>query len=88
MAYITPKESWETGNAPLPHDFNRIEGNTRANHEGIGIEAAARLSADQQEVIDRNNAIIGAVNGEAATRFAADNLEAFFAGKEPGDRLC
>ena len=75
MAYITPKESWVAGDAPLPNDLNRIEGNTRANHEGIGIEAAARLAADQQEVIDRNSAITGAINSEAATRLANDNAE-------------
>lgn len=29
MDWKPPKTDWETGNAPLPGDFNRIEGNTQ-----------------------------------------------------------
>ena len=78
--YIEPKTSWSGNQAPLPSDMNRIEGNTKANHESLIIEATARFESDQAEAIARNNAINteaiarnNAINTESTARQNADN---------------
>lgn len=35
MAYVEPKTNWEAGNIPVASDLNRIEGNTKQNHDDV-----------------------------------------------------
>lgn len=83
MSYVTPKTSWSADQAPLSSDYNRVEGNTLANHDAILAEAsariaavsaeeAARIAADALEVTNRNAAIAANI---AAVQAGAFNLE-------------
>lgn len=67
MAYVTPKTNWAAGDIPVDSDLNRIEGNTKANHDAIEAEALARTSADATLSND--------LDAEEAARIAADTLE-------------
>lgn len=78
--YVEPKISWAGSQAPLPSDMNRIEGNTKANHEAVlneaaarhnddVVEANARQSADAAEANARHNDVVA----EANARQSADN---------------
>jgi len=66
--YVEPKISWTANQAPLPSDMNRVEGNTKANHEAILNEAAARHNDDAVEANARQSADIA----EANARKSAD----------------
>lgn len=68
MAYATPKENWVSGEIPVASDFNRIEGNTKENHDAIIAEVAARVADVDAEEAAR----IADVNAEEAARIAAD----------------
>lgn len=72
MAYVTPKTNWAAGNIPVASDLNRIEGNTKANHDAIEAEVAERVSAVDAEEAAR----IAADSAESAARVAADNTNA------------
>lgn len=67
--YVEPKTSWAGSQAPLPSDMNRIEGNTKANHESILNEAAARHNDDVVEANARQSA-------DAAEANARQNADA------------
>ena len=63
MAYIEPKTNWIASNIPVASDLNRIEGNTKQNHDDVAAEAIAR-AAD----VDASVAV------EESARIAADKL--------------
>jgi len=60
--YIEPKTSWSGNQAPLPSDMIRIEGNTKANHEAVLNEAAARHNDDVVEANARQSADVAEAN--------------------------
>lgn len=64
MAYIEPKTTWAAGNIPVASDFNRIEGNTKQNHDDIVSEVADR--ATDEATLQAN------IDTEEAARIAAD----------------
>ena len=72
MAYIEPKTNWIASNIPVASDFNRIEGNTKQNHDDIAAEAIARAADVDAEEAAR----IADVNAEESARIAADLLKA------------
>ncbi len=47
MAWETPKQDWEAGDAPSSGDFNRLEGNTKHLKDLLGVASGiATLGAD------------------------------------------
>lgn len=63
MAYIEPKTNWVATNIPVASDLNRIEGNTKQNHDDIASGLAAEEAAR-----------IADVDAEEAERIASDAL--------------
>jgi hypothetical protein len=63
MAYSTPKENWTALDIPVASDFNRIEGNAHANHDGY-IAADAILTEDVS-VLQAALATVDFVNGNS-----------------------
>ena len=66
MAYIEPKTNWVASNIPVASDLNRIEGNTKQNHDDIAAETIARAADVDAEEAAR----IADVNAEEAARIA------------------
>jgi len=70
--WITPVETWNDKDAPVGSDFNRIEKNTRVNHELIASEEEARETADSN--LQTNiNTVQTNLNTEAGTRGTNDS---------------
>lgn len=70
MTYIEPKIDWTDNEAPVGSDFNRIEGNAKANHEAIITEVGIRKNDIETEADIRASADISEVNARLA---AMDN---------------
>ncbi len=68
MAYIEPKIDWTDKEAPVGSDFNRIEGNAKANHDAVIVEAGIRENDIQNEKTARENDI----QNEKTARINAD----------------
>ena len=49
MAWQTPKTNWQAADAPLPDDFNRIEGNVQDLQNTKETPAGAQAKADAAE---------------------------------------
>ena len=49
MAWQTPKTNWQAADAPLPDDFNRIEGNVQDLQNTKETPPAPRLRQMQQK---------------------------------------
>jgi len=70
MAYVEPKTTWTAGNIPVASDMNRIEGNTKQNHDDIAAEAIARAADVDAEEAAR----IADVDAEESARISADAI--------------
>lgn len=77
MTYIEPKIDWTDNEAPVGSDFNRIEGNAKANYEAIITEAGIRKNDDDvlQANIDAEcNALQANIDAEYNGRVESDNI--------------
>lgn len=76
MAYIEPKTTWAAGNIPVASDFNRIEGNTKQNHDDIVAEVAVLTAGLASEISTRDSAdtsLQTQVNTKATKAYMGDN---------------
>lgn len=76
MAYIEPKTNWAAGNIPVASDFNRIEGNTKQNHDDIVAEVAVLTAGLASEISTRDSAdtsLQTQVNTKATKAAIGDN---------------
>lgn len=72
MAYITPKTDWNETYEPSPSDMNRIEGNTKQNHDDIVQEATDRAAGDNQ-ILTGNNTFSGNNTHSGTNTYSGNN---------------
>jgi hypothetical protein len=83
MAYIEPKVNWNDADVVINSDLNRIEGNTKVNHDAIITEEAARIAHVNAEEAARIsvdttlqgniNTLSSALSTEQSVRESGDN---------------
>jgi hypothetical protein len=78
MAWQNPKTNWKAGDVPASTDFNRIEGNTKQNHDGLNthksekatqeqlghVKAGQNITIDSDGTINAEGGNVDSVNGK------------------------